>query len=87
MAGTALDDLQLGVADEEGVGGAEGAEPVEAVPQFGDVGEEVALDDVLDGRHVGVLVQHAVVVTGGVRGGWGLGLGGGVVVGRRRGGG
>lgn len=57
FGGAALLDLELGVADEDGVAGADGLQPVEAVAELGDVGEEVALDDILDGGDVRVLIE------------------------------
>lgn len=55
--GTALEDLELGVANDDGIAGAGGLEPVEAVAELGDVGEEITLDDLLDRGDISVLVE------------------------------
>ena len=61
-AGAAFKDLQLGLANDHGVAGFDGFEPVEAVAELGDVGEVVALDDLLQRLNVRVLVQHRWVL-------------------------
>lgn len=71
LALAAFEDFELGVADEEGIAAANGLEPVEAVAELGNVGEEVALDDLFDGGNVGVLIED-----GGGRGFGGFGGGG-----------
>lgn len=95
-AAAALEDLELRVAEDERVAGAQGLEPVEAVAEAREVREEVPLDDPLDGRDVGVLVEHLrapALGGGGGSGGGGEGRcgggrgrrGGGARRGRRRG--
>ena len=61
-AGAAFEDLQLGLANDDGVAGFDGFEPIEAVAELGDVGEVVALDDLLQRLNVRVLVQHRWVL-------------------------
>lgn len=80
LSATALHDLQLGVSDLDRVAGLDRLEPVEPVPELRDVWEEVPLDDLLDRRHIAVLVEDLVVlapkVSGGARIGIWIALGG-----------
>lgn len=54
---TALKYLELNIANDDGIAGAGGLEPVEAVAELGDVGKEVTLNDLLDRGDICVLVE------------------------------
>lgn len=61
-AGAAFEDFQLGFANDDRVTGFDGFEPIEAIAELGDVGEVIALDDLLQRLHVRVLIENRGVL-------------------------
>lgn len=55
-----MNDVELGVLDDDRIATALGLEPFEAISKLGDVGEEVSLDDLLDGGNISIFVENSV---------------------------
>lgn len=60
--GAAFEDFQLSFANDDGVAGFDGFEPIEAIAEFRDVGEVIAFDYLLQRLHVRVLIQNRGVL-------------------------
>uniref|UniRef100_A0A7C8ZC15 Uncharacterized protein n=1 Tax=Opuntia streptacantha TaxID=393608 RepID=A0A7C8ZC15_OPUST len=53
----ALHNLELGISDLNRIATPHGLKPIKAITELRNVGEEVALDDFLNGGDIGILVE------------------------------